>query len=80
MKDFNIWVDFNDVIDGRVDALRSHVRGGLNIEGPPLVVVAGDDDGNRALARVVSVSGDVVTLALVKRLPPVAAPEGGEKR
>lgn len=58
MKDRQLWADFND-LDPRGD-VRSHTRfvePGVSLVAGEAVIV-GDDEGNRAMAEVVNVSGD----------------------
>lgn len=59
------WVDFNDIHDGQVTALRSHVAPYIP---PPLVgglLRTADHEGNRALARVTAVDEAAVQLHLL---------------
>ena len=60
--DRDVWVDFNDIDDqGAVTTLVKFASRPLEIGEQ---VVAGDDEGNRCYAIVVSVDGPTVTLAL----------------
>lgn len=76
MRDRDFPVDFNDVRAGRVTALRAHQESRCHVA-PDMMVVVGDDAGNRALARVVVVDAGTVTLLIVRAVTPAPASTGG---
>lgn len=61
MSDYDVWVDFNDIVDGLIVTLVEYakrpVKFGQNVR-------AGDEEGNRCYARVIGEDERFITLDL----------------